>query len=304
MIEVKDEILSGEPLYDISDSQGNLIYSGVRIEQITEMIQEGTPLNKILFDSIKKDLELLEAKQKLVRRYNVPVAEVPNIVTETTTPVPTTGWVAQSDGSYKNGEFTISNSGMLNAFTDNSYWPFRGNSGILKLAKSIKLTTMTFTFKHYKDEVYADNDKMIVHGSNDGVTWTELNSIGLRELLDYSDYRNLVDVTFKINSPAFYKYYKIGNNITRNLYYVYDINFTQYDVPSNKDSNYLSLNIGIDSYEEYMLCNLIIPNTCNDDFEYKLDINNLGGKVISGALAGKEYVLRYEENKFKILQEV
>lgn len=304
MIEVQDEILSGEPRYDISDSQGNLIYSGVKIEQITEMIQQGTPLNKLLFDSIKKDLELLEAKQKLVRRYNVPVAEVPNIVTETTTPVPTTGWVAQSDGSYTNGEFTISNSGMLNAFTNNGEWVFAGSSGILKLAKSIKLTTMTFTFRHYKDEIWGDNDTMIVYGSNDGESWTELNSIGLETLLDYEDYRNPVDVIFKINSSAFYKYYKIGSDITRNSYYVSDINFTQYDVPSNKDSNYLSLNIGIDSYEEYMLCNLIIPSTCNDDFEYRLDINNLGGKVISEASAGKEYVLRYEENKFKILQEV
>lgn len=56
MIEVKDEILSGEPLYDISDSQGNLIYSGVRIELITALVQQGTPLNKLLFDSINSSI--------------------------------------------------------------------------------------------------------------------------------------------------------------------------------------------------------------------------------------------------------
>ncbi len=52
MIEVKDEILAGEPLYNIFDSQGNLIYNGVKIELITALIQQGTPLNKALFDIV------------------------------------------------------------------------------------------------------------------------------------------------------------------------------------------------------------------------------------------------------------
>lgn len=56
MKEVLDEILEGEPLYDISDGNGNLIQSGVKIEMTTPVRQMGTPLNKALFDSIETDL--------------------------------------------------------------------------------------------------------------------------------------------------------------------------------------------------------------------------------------------------------
>lgn len=52
MIEVKDEILNGEPKYRLKDENGNVIYDNFSIEQITPVIQEGTPLNKVLFDSI------------------------------------------------------------------------------------------------------------------------------------------------------------------------------------------------------------------------------------------------------------
>ena len=57
MKEVLDEILEGEPLYDISDADGNLIQSKVKIEMVTPVIQTGTPLNKKLFDEIKGDLD-------------------------------------------------------------------------------------------------------------------------------------------------------------------------------------------------------------------------------------------------------
>lgn len=50
MIEVKDEILDGEPLYRIRDEAENIIYDNVTIEMTTRAIQEGTPINKALFD--------------------------------------------------------------------------------------------------------------------------------------------------------------------------------------------------------------------------------------------------------------
>lgn len=50
MVEVKDEILESEPLYRISDKNGNIINDDVKIEMITRILQEGTPLNKALFD--------------------------------------------------------------------------------------------------------------------------------------------------------------------------------------------------------------------------------------------------------------
>lgn len=56
MIEVKDEILNGEPEYRLKDKNGNIIYDNLSIEMITEVLQAGTPLNKVLFDSIKNDI--------------------------------------------------------------------------------------------------------------------------------------------------------------------------------------------------------------------------------------------------------
>lgn len=51
-LEVKDEILNGEPLYVIKDSSGKVIYDNVKLELKTPLIQEGTPINKSLFDKI------------------------------------------------------------------------------------------------------------------------------------------------------------------------------------------------------------------------------------------------------------
>ena len=49
MIDFKDEILNGEPRYNIRDKDGNLIQEDASIELSTEVTQEGTPLNKALF---------------------------------------------------------------------------------------------------------------------------------------------------------------------------------------------------------------------------------------------------------------
>lgn len=51
---VKDEILAGEPLYVIKDSTGNVVYDNVRLELKTPLVQEGSPLNKALFDKIEE----------------------------------------------------------------------------------------------------------------------------------------------------------------------------------------------------------------------------------------------------------
>lgn len=56
MIEVKDEILEGEPQYRGIDSSGNIVFNGITLEMITKVIQPGTPINKKLFDSIQEDL--------------------------------------------------------------------------------------------------------------------------------------------------------------------------------------------------------------------------------------------------------
>lgn len=59
MIEVKDEVLAGEPKYRIRDASGNILQEDATIEMTTRVVQEPTPLNKVLFDSIETDLNSL-----------------------------------------------------------------------------------------------------------------------------------------------------------------------------------------------------------------------------------------------------
>lgn len=56
MIEVKDEVLEGEARYRIRDNNGNIIFDNLTIEQITPTTQEGTPINKALFESLQNDI--------------------------------------------------------------------------------------------------------------------------------------------------------------------------------------------------------------------------------------------------------
>lgn len=52
MIEVKDEILNGEPKYRLRDENGDIIYDNVSVEMTTPVVEEGTPLNKAFFDIV------------------------------------------------------------------------------------------------------------------------------------------------------------------------------------------------------------------------------------------------------------
>ena len=56
MIEIKDEILTGEPRYRVRDNNGNIIQDNVTIEQITPVKQEGTSVNKALFTNFNNGI--------------------------------------------------------------------------------------------------------------------------------------------------------------------------------------------------------------------------------------------------------
>lgn len=60
MIEVKDEILNGEPLYRLVDKNGNILFDDLRIEMKTPVIQGGTPLNKVLFHATARNALVYE----------------------------------------------------------------------------------------------------------------------------------------------------------------------------------------------------------------------------------------------------
>lgn len=65
-LNVKDEILSGEPLYRIKQGDKTL-YDNVTVEMTTAMEQQGTPINKKLFDKIDVNIENM-----LINKYITP----------------------------------------------------------------------------------------------------------------------------------------------------------------------------------------------------------------------------------------
>ena len=67
MLEIKDEILTGEPRYRVRDNNGNIIQDNVSIEQITPALQEGTPVNKALVEGLQQ--EMLSDTKLLVAEY-------------------------------------------------------------------------------------------------------------------------------------------------------------------------------------------------------------------------------------------
>lgn len=54
--DIKDEILSGEPRYTIQDNDGRVINDNVQITLKTTVTQDGTPINKVLFQNLQGDL--------------------------------------------------------------------------------------------------------------------------------------------------------------------------------------------------------------------------------------------------------
>ena len=56
MIDVIDEVLSDKPTFIIKNSAGEILHDNVQIELKTPVIQEGTPINRALFQSIIKDI--------------------------------------------------------------------------------------------------------------------------------------------------------------------------------------------------------------------------------------------------------
>lgn len=52
MIDIKDEVLQGGAKYRIRDNEGNILQDNCIIELTTNVIQEGTSINKDLFDDV------------------------------------------------------------------------------------------------------------------------------------------------------------------------------------------------------------------------------------------------------------
>ena len=85
MIDIKDEVLESEARYRIRDAKGNILFDNLTIEQITPVIQQATPQNKVLYDSIKSGNDLVQkfnVPKVLMNDKNYNYLELDNVITQ------------------------------------------------------------------------------------------------------------------------------------------------------------------------------------------------------------------------------
>lgn len=70
-INVLDEVLSSEPLYEIKDETGKVVATNCTIEMITSVLQNGTPINKKLFDDINNNFQEIKKEFRLRKKSSL-----------------------------------------------------------------------------------------------------------------------------------------------------------------------------------------------------------------------------------------
>ena len=137
---VIDEVLAGEPRYNIKDSGGTTVYSNAQIELATTVTTAGTPLNKALFDSIQTDLNtrlLISNKSTQAEaeagtndtKYMTPLKvqnKLNSLVTNTTQSSAGTYTIC-TFANYSNAKI-IKISGQTKRGTDDTQYIFNGSS--------------------------------------------------------------------------------------------------------------------------------------------------------------------------------
>ena len=299
MIEVKDEILNGEPKYRLRDNNGNVIYDNVSVEMTTPVVEEGTPLNKALFDSIGNDFDYFDNISKLTRQYNLCTATT-NITTQTTNIFPY--FTPSGNLTYSSGDITLklSNTEYIYAFDgDSSTNASMGLKEIsaLEFARFDFGSKTNYKITSFRITGYMSDGSATVYasGSNDGDNWTSLGNVNLD--------RGEESYNLTVSNPKTYRYYRFtvsqGSVNTRYLH-LSTIAVNGWEKQQNNlilDGIYLN-NI----YQENIIVNIKIPNNITTSFHNSININSLGAKNIIGLIEPNKYcVLVYNGTDFEVV---
>ena len=71
LVQVQDEVLGEAAKYDVLDADGKIIHSNCSIELVSEILQQGTQLNKAFFDKYYSavNYNLNKESGESLRRY-------------------------------------------------------------------------------------------------------------------------------------------------------------------------------------------------------------------------------------------
>ena len=285
MIEVIDEILNGEPKYRIKDEDGNLLFDNLTIEMITALAQQGTPINRALFESIRGDLYSADRYNKVtVDKYNG--IELP---TEWTQVTAYTSY-STSDGYELTSSSTLNiNYSPTKALDGSSSTIWRPASGTMEDWLKIKfpaakaITAMRLNARW----VGTPGNTIKIQGSNDDSAWTDLFTHQPGDSVD----------VFTNNTAFLYYRILFTKNVSSTSVYIYDLEIV----------DTLTLSLPLTSYETGKIVN-IEGARYNDNGTYidslknpYLNINNLGYKKINGSVIySKNHSLKYNGSSWDI----
>lgn len=299
MIEVKDEILNGEPKYRLRDNNGNVIYDNVSVEMTTPVIEEGTPINKALFDNLKGHIEATSnyaepSLSQFISGYEMVAGDI----------IPKTWETVSELHEYRSGDVTL----KTNNSTQNNFYPWKACDGVdggssywytvgvtsgialtIDFNNPQKISKMKLSYK-----VVDGLNYLYIQGSNDNETWTTLYRTTTENV------STLTERT--LNNVDYYRYYRLFLDISKAGYsvYIYEWQVSEYEAPVF--DNLLTLNNAIKEYSNNQRVLIKIPEEMDTTQITHLNINNLGNKLIIGELlANKRYELIYNGTNFDII---
>jgi hypothetical protein len=141
---------------------------------------EGTPLDKATFESV--------IHSRLTGRFYSPMVGRSVVSTQTITanPIPTSGWVNESNAKYRSGAYVIEAStaeagyGVERAFDGNSNTEWHSATSNTRHHVQVNFEQPIKANKMRLKASYAPNNQPLtitIQGSNDGAAWTDLHTI-------------------------------------------------------------------------------------------------------------------------------
>lgn len=314
MLNVQDEVLANKPMYRIRDEQGNIIEENAEIELNTPVVQEGTAMNKLLFDKVNNEILLDGRYNKITQEGN---RRFGNLFTGSST---------ASDGWYTNGKVRIKCEKV--SYEDDTVSGFNvsanifnggGFGGVYGQASSVPTIDMGKSYSKSFNLMFDFGEPIKPINFTLG-TWCKSTSAWSQSTVnaqsqvsnDGENWIDLMDIPFSssayrtIEFPSYYRYFRVTYSVPsinsewhRGIAFG-SANIKEWLVPASADSEHydFSLDTNINEYDEGRKIDIEIPEDSEfDSNNVYLRVGNLPYKKVNGfGKAGGKLTLIYNED--------
>lgn len=251
---------------------------------------EGTPLDKATFDSV--------VHSRLTGRFYTPTVEPSVVSTKTITvnPVPTSGWINESDSKSRSGVYVIESSTAEAGYSVEK--AFDGDVDTewhsatidtrhyiqTKFAQPIKVNKIKLRAS------YAPNNEgltITIQGSNNGTAWTDLHAI---------TYAPAALSEIALAKTGYFSYYRLSFASSGTIYaYVREWRFSEYEIESFSNSYIIADGVP-NAWTEGQRIAVTIPANA---MSLSIVSNTLNGIPVGTILQpSRRYELRYTNSAF------